>query len=59
MNIAHTRITEDIMPLHVDALTTACPLCHTNFLYTSIKHSIGIKIYDIMEIMEMALKKEK
>ena len=59
MNIANTRITEDIMPLHVDALATACPLCHTNFLYTSIKHSIGIKIYDIMEIMEMALKKEK
>jgi len=59
MSLAHTRITEDIMPLHVDALAVSCPLCYTNFLYTSIRHSIGIKIYDIMEIMDMALRKEK
>jgi len=58
MSLAYSRITEDIMPLHVDALTVACPLCYTNFLYTSIRHSIGIKIYDIMEIMGMALRKE-
>lgn len=57
MSIAHSRITEDVMPLHVDALAVACPLCYTNFLYTSTRHSIGIKIYDIMEIMEMALRK--
>jgi len=57
MSIAHSRIKEDVMPLHVDALATACPLCYTNFLYTSTRHSIGIKIYDIMEIMEMALRK--
>lgn len=58
MSLAHSRITEDITPLHVDALAVACPLCYTNFLYTSARHSIGIKIYDIMEIMEMALRKE-
>jgi len=58
MSLAHSRITEDITPLHVDALAVACPLCYTNFLYTSVRHSIGIKIYDIMEIMEMALRKE-
>jgi len=58
MSLAHARITEDIIPLHVDALAVTCPLCYTNFLYTSIRHSIGIKIYDIMEIMEMALRKK-
>jgi len=58
MSLARSRIIEDIMPLHVDALAVACPLCYTNFLYTSIRHSIGIKIYDIMEIMEMASRKE-
>jgi len=56
MSLAHSRITGDIMPLHIDALAVACPLCYTNFLYTSVRHSIGIKIYDIMEIMEMALR---
>jgi len=56
MSLAHSRITEDIMPLHIDALAVACPLCYTNFLYTSVRHSISIKIYDIMEIMEMALR---
>ena len=50
------RLLEDIAPLNVDALTTTCPLCYTNFLYTSTKHSLGMNIQDIGEILDMALK---
>ena len=58
MSLAYLRITEDIAPLNVNVLTTACPLCYTNFLYTSTRHSLGTKIYDIVEILDMALKEK-
>ncbi len=58
MSLAHLRITEDIASLNVNVLTTACPLCYTNFLYTSTRHALGMRIYDIMEILDMALKEE-
>jgi Fe-S oxidoreductase len=56
MSLARQRILEDIAPLNVDALTTTCPLCYTNFLYTSTKHSLGMNVYDIVEILDTALK---
>lgn len=56
MSLAHLRITEDIAPLNVSVLATACPLCYTNFLYTSTRRALGMRIHDIMEILEMALK---
>ena len=59
MSLAHLRIREDIMPLKVEALTVTCPLCYTNFLYTLRRHAINLKVYDVMEIMEMALREEK
>ncbi len=58
MSLAHQRLLEDIAPLNVDGLTTTCPLCYTNFLYTSTKHSLGMNIYDIVEILDMALREK-
>ena len=58
MSLAHVRIKEDIMPLNVEALTVTCPLCYTNFLYTLRRRTINMKVYDVMEIMEMALREE-
>lgn len=58
MNLAHLRIAEDIAPLKVNVLATTCPLCYTNFLYTSIKHSLGIEIRDVTEILDMALRRK-
>jgi Fe-S oxidoreductase len=58
MSIACLRIKEDIMPLNVEALAVACPLCYTNFLYTLRRHAINMDVYDIMEIMEMALEEK-
>lgn len=49
---AFSRLAEDVVPLGVDALATACPTCHVNFRHASVKKSLGIKIYDVMEIVE-------
>ncbi|NIP66881.1 hypothetical protein GWN63_02400, partial [Candidatus Bathyarchaeota archaeon] len=57
MNLAHLRIEEDIMPLKVEVLAVTCPLCHMNFLYAMRRHRTDIKVYDVMEIAEMALRK--
>ncbi|MFW9906711.1 MAG: (Fe-S)-binding protein [Candidatus Thorarchaeota archaeon] len=54
MNSAHTRLKEDIIPLNVDLLTTACPQCQMNFNLTSRKKSIPLQIRDIAEIVESA-----
>ncbi len=57
MNSAWTRLANDVAPLDVDALVTACPLCHLNLHFTSIKKSVPTKIVDIMEVVESALQK--
>jgi len=59
MDLASARIREDIIPLNVEALAVTCPLCYTNFLYSVKRHSINMKVYDIMEIMDIALRKSK
>ena len=56
MNLAHLRIREDFMPLNVEAIAVTCPLCYTNFLYTLRRHAISMKVYDVMELVEMALR---
>ena len=55
---AYTRLKEDVFPLNVNALTTACPLCQTNFRFASRINSIpkkSIKIYDITELIESSM----
>jgi len=58
MSLAHLRIEQDIMPLNVEALAVTCPMCYTNFLYTVKRHKVQMKVYDVMELMEMALGAE-
>jgi len=55
MNSASTRLLNDVAPMNIDVLATACPACHMNFRYTSVKKSVHIKTYDIMEIIAKAL----
>lgn len=57
MNSAYERLVNDAVPLDVDALTTACPTCHINMRFASVKKSVGIKVYDVMEIIELSLSK--
>lgn len=54
---AYVRLASDVVPLGVDALATACPTCHVNLRHASVKKSLGIKIYDIMEIIAKSLMK--
>ena len=55
MNSAYLRL-KDLQPLKVDVLTTACPLCQINFRYTSVRKSVPIKVCDITEMVELALR---
>jgi len=54
MNSAIERLIKEVAPLGVSALVTACPTCYINFRYASIKKSMEIKVYDLMEIVESA-----
>jgi Fe-S oxidoreductase len=58
MSLANLRIEQDILPLNVEALAVTCPLCYTNFLYSLKRHRVEMKVYDVMELMEMALGEE-
>jgi Fe-S oxidoreductase len=58
MSLAHLRIEQDIRPLDVKALAVTCPLCYTNFLYTLKRHRVEMKVYDVMELLEIALGEE-
>jgi len=48
------RLVKDATPLGVSALVTACPTCHINLRNASVRKSLGIKVYDVMEIVESA-----
>jgi len=54
MNSALERLVKDVVPLGISALVTACPTCHINLRYTSVKKSLGIKVYDVVEIIDAA-----
>jgi len=55
MNSAVRKLVEDVVPLNVDVLTTACPTCQMNLRFTSIKNSIPIKVCDFTEVVEAAM----
>jgi len=54
MDSAIERLKKDVAPLGVSNLVTACPTCHINFRYASVKKSLGIRVYDVMEIIDSA-----
>jgi Fe-S oxidoreductase len=52
LNSASERLTKDMAPLGVSTLATACPTCHLNFRFAAAKQQMGIKVVDLMEIVE-------
>jgi Fe-S oxidoreductase len=54
MSCATERLISDVVPLGVSALATACPTCHTNLRNAAARKSSGIKVYDVVEIVESA-----
>ncbi len=55
MDSALTRLKEDVIPLNVSLLTTACPQCQMNFHITARRKSISLEIKDIAEIVEATI----
>ena len=55
VNSAYVRLADDVVPLGVNTLTTACPTCNVNLRHASAKKGLGIKIYDVMEIIEQSM----
>jgi len=55
LNCAFERLIKDVVPLGVSTLVTACPTCHINLRNASVRKSLGIKVYDVMEIVESAM----
>jgi Fe-S oxidoreductase len=55
MESAYSRLNNDIVPLGVDILTTACPQCHMNFRLTARRKRIPLQINDITELVESAI----
>jgi Fe-S oxidoreductase len=53
-NCATERLINDVAPLGASALATACPTCHINLRNAAARKTSGIKVYDIMEIVESA-----
>jgi Fe-S oxidoreductase len=54
MSCATERLINDVAPLGASALATACPTCHINLRNAAARKTTGIKVYDIMEIVESA-----
>jgi heterodisulfide reductase subunit D len=53
MDVAAAKIKREILPMNVDALVSACPMCVMNFKYASIKNKLPMRIYDLSEIVSM------
>jgi glycolate oxidase len=51
MNIARAKLIEQVVPLKVEAIVTSCPTCYMNFDYVSEPSGIGIKVYDLTELV--------
>ena len=55
MDSAYLRL-KDLEPSRSDVLTTACPLCQMNFRYTSARRGIPLKVCDVTEMVELAIR---
>ena len=54
MNCATERLVKDVVPLGVSALATACPTCHINLRNAIARKPLGIRIYDVIEIVDLS-----
>ncbi|MFX1573401.1 MAG: (Fe-S)-binding protein [Promethearchaeota archaeon] len=58
LETTQTKLKEDLIPLNVNILTTACPQCQLNFRFASHMKNFPsnfLKIYDIIELFESAM----
>jgi len=53
--IGAIRLRSDALPTGAEAIVSACPTCYMNFYYVIAREDLPIKLYDLMEIVNMAL----
>jgi len=51
-SIAYSHLFEEALPLNVEAIITACPMCYMNLKYTSRIKKVNLQVYDLAEIAE-------
>ncbi|MEM1538270.1 MAG: (Fe-S)-binding protein [Candidatus Nezhaarchaeales archaeon] len=56
MEIAYKKLVKEVLPLNVEGLATCCPLCYMNFKLTSTKRKLPLRIYDLTEVVSMAIQ---
>ncbi|MCX8204669.1 MAG: (Fe-S)-binding protein [Candidatus Nezhaarchaeota archaeon] len=49
------RLRKDVLPTKAEALVSACPTCYMNFYYIIAREDMPVRLYDLMEIVDMAL----
>jgi len=54
-DIGRDVMVNDVLPTGAEALVTACPICQLNFSYAVKWERMPLKVYDLMEIVDMAL----
>jgi Fe-S oxidoreductase len=51
-SIAHSHLLGEVLPLKVEAILTACPMCYMNLKYKSRLQKIDLRVYDLSEIVD-------
>ena len=51
-SIAYSHLLEEALPLEVEAIITACPMCYMNLKYESRLKKNDLQVYDLAEIVE-------
>lgn len=49
------RLKKDVLPTGAQGLVSACPSCYMNFYYVIAREDLPLRVYDLMEIVDMAL----
>lgn len=55
MDVASRRLAEDILPLGVEAVVSACPMCYLTFRTTVRRQKMPVKVLDLAEVISMGL----
>ena len=50
------KLEMEVVPLEVDAVVSACPFCHINLEEASKMGDIGLRVYDISQVLAMSLE---
>jgi Fe-S oxidoreductase len=56
MEMASRKLEKSTMGPDVDAVVTSCPMCYNNFRYTLKRMKSPLRVYELSEVVEIALK---